>query len=495
MKKIFIAALVITTTIAAKAQDETDVLRYSQLQNYGTARSMGIGGAVGNIGADYSAIIVNPAGLARYSKSEFMLTTSFKNNAATATFLEGVGKDDKTKLALDNIALVLANRRSNRNGWRSGNFALGIQRVADFNRNTYIKGGINTKTSIANTWAQQANDAGGRRYVAQFGSLQSAMAYENYLLDTLSGNPDSLFSFVPTSQGIIQSKTVIESGSIQELNFALAGNYNDKFYVGGSLNFPIVNYDRSVSYREQDATKVLNNFNDLNYGESLSTNGIGVNAKLGLIYLPTKFLRLGAAVHTGTLYNLSDIYDYSLRTNLENGGNYDIPFGNYNGAVSYLITSPARAILSAAGMVGKYGFITADYEFVNYTRGKLTFNDANASDADAAYGRLVNNTIDNLYANSNNLRLGAELRLKDVSLRGGYARQGSPFADASRATTKIDYSAGIGFRGRSFFADFAYVLSNLNQTDYLYVLNGMTVPGYTTQFKNNTVSCTIGWKF
>ncbi|MBL0343571.1 MAG: hypothetical protein IPP71_23575 [Bacteroidetes bacterium] len=46
-----------------KAQNEIDALRYSQSMFGSTARSLSMGGAFGALGADFSTLSTNPAGI------------------------------------------------------------------------------------------------------------------------------------------------------------------------------------------------------------------------------------------------------------------------------------------------------------------------------------------------------------------------------------------------------------------------------------------------
>ena len=55
------SALLLTYSASSVfAQDETDALRFSYLQPQGTARSMGIGGALGALGGDFTSLSINP---------------------------------------------------------------------------------------------------------------------------------------------------------------------------------------------------------------------------------------------------------------------------------------------------------------------------------------------------------------------------------------------------------------------------------------------------
>lgn len=68
---ILVIGFVCSFSIWSIAQNEEDVLRYSQIEFSGTARYVGLGGAYGAIGADFSSLSSNPAGIGVYKRSEF----------------------------------------------------------------------------------------------------------------------------------------------------------------------------------------------------------------------------------------------------------------------------------------------------------------------------------------------------------------------------------------------------------------------------------------
>ena len=71
------------------AQTSSDILRYSFLNPQGTARAMGIGGAIGGLGGDFTSLSINPAGIGGYWKSEFMITPTFMSNNTRASLNSG----------------------------------------------------------------------------------------------------------------------------------------------------------------------------------------------------------------------------------------------------------------------------------------------------------------------------------------------------------------------------------------------------------------------
>ena len=81
MKKIFYY-LIFLICLNTLSQNHVDALRYSYLENLGTARLSSVGGSFGSLGADLSSIHINPAGLAIYRTDEvgFSLNSSINSS-------------------------------------------------------------------------------------------------------------------------------------------------------------------------------------------------------------------------------------------------------------------------------------------------------------------------------------------------------------------------------------------------------------------------------
>ena len=92
----------------------------------------------------------------------------------------------------------------------------------------------------------------------------------------------------------------MQRGGLSEFDIALSGNYNNKFYIGGTLGFPMVDYHEESSYSETDISDTIGYFKSFTLNEKLHTSGSGFNFKLGMIFRPVDWMRIGTAVHTPT---------------------------------------------------------------------------------------------------------------------------------------------------------------------------------------------------
>ncbi|SDY76054.1 hypothetical protein [Hymenobacter psychrophilus] len=76
--KYGLAVALMGTASHAFAQYQADALRFSQSQPVGTARTLGLGGATAAVGGDYGSVLVNPAGLGMFQRSEFSFSPGFR---------------------------------------------------------------------------------------------------------------------------------------------------------------------------------------------------------------------------------------------------------------------------------------------------------------------------------------------------------------------------------------------------------------------------------
>ena len=504
MKTLF-ASVFIVSTISATAQSTSEAYNLSNLSVQGTARSIGFGGALGSVGGDFSSISVNPAGLGVYRSSELTFTPSLKVNGSSTDFLGNTSTDNMTRGTVNNFGLVLTNapkgKRYEHRNWKSVSFAFGMNRVADFNR-TYNYSGTNTTSSATQVMEADAKKYGHDTIPGTIGYL----GYNTYLLD------DNLQSIVPFKGGINQANSVQEYGGINEYLLSLGGNYKEKLLLGISVGIPTVNYQRNTDYSETTlATNTTNpgNFQSFEYGTSNTVNGAGVNVKIGAIYKITDYLRIGASLHTPTWYNLNDHTDYFINSKV-NGNTYGLSSGDSQPAYdfNYSFTTPVKGVLSATFILKNLGFLTADYEYVDYSTMRYQYPDG----YDYNYGmsfqqeqRAMNDSIKANFGAASNIRVGAEIKLNHFFMvRGGFGYYGNPYSTANMSTQRIDISGGLGFRARHFFADFAVVNSMYtiyeqaySQPDYTYVSSGTQVAPPTAKINYNlmNIALTMGVKF
>lgn len=317
------------------------------------------------------------------------------------------------------------------------------------------------------------------------GNTLGGRAYNAYLIDYDSASSQFL-TRVPYKAGITQTHTVSERGGVNEVVFSFGGNYKEKLMLGATLGVPVINYTRNSTVTET-ALNPTANFTGYSYNEQLSTRGTGIDLKLGAIYKATDNVRLGVAIHTPTYYSLHDEYQYTL-----NNTGYT-PVQSDPGTYDYSLVTPWRAILSATVIASKQGFITADYEFVNYSSAQFILG---GNDKD--YQRQINSDITNAYQPTSIFRIGGELKLTSFfMLRAGVGYYGSPYQSQFDNNNRIDISGGVGLHFDHMFVDFAYQhiqYTNPDQFYALYYTNATIIENAYIKNSLNTVAVTVGFK-
>lgn len=473
------------------AQDVTDVMRYSFINPSGTARSMGFGNALGSVGGDFSTLSINPAGIGIYRRSEMMITPSIHINNVKGDYLNETNAEASSRVNFNNLGMVFTHtprgRRYDRSEWKAVSFGLGFNRLADFNR-TYSYGGLNTQTSYSQVFLNEV--------LQDPTNYQNNLGYQSYLI-----NQDNLgFYALPyeaTTQ-LRQKRYVEEHGGMNELLLSLGGNYMEKLMLGATVGIPIINYKRNNYFEETDATDNPDNyFKAFRYSETLQTTGIGFDLKLGAIYKPSDYFRLGVALHTPTWIALTDNYTQSITSNTETfkqtlGGTDTNPITTVDAIPSnfnYSIRTPWKAVLSATGMLGTHGFITADYEYVDYQSARLSFDNLYAAEENTR-----NAEIKSLTQATSNFRIGIEGKLENFFIRAGFGYYGSPYKSSISNVNRINISGGIGYRNNNFFADLGFMHTDLKEYETPYTLSGLFTPTATLQSSLNNLAITVGFK-
>jgi hypothetical protein len=470
-----------------QAQTDVDALRYSQTSVAGTARFTSMAGAFGAVGGDFSSLSLNPAGISVYRKSEFTMTPSLYLGQTNSNFLGKSTTENRFNFNFGNIGLVFTypiNHKQGEGGWQNWNFGLGFNRLNNFQANTYYEG-VNNNNSQLDYFVQQANkygisSDGFYEYLAnQTGLIYTVDSLGNFTNDMMKNN-----IYRET-----QRRTGTTRGAITETVFSFGGNYNNKLYLGATLGIRSLRYTDESMYEEIDKSNNIPEFANYSFNQYVSTSGVGVNLKLGMIYRANDYVRLGVAFHTPSFYSLHDDYKNTMRSQFDSLGNFSQ--SSPEGAYDYNLTTPFRAVGSIAFVFGKMGLISADYEYADYSGTR--FDASGSSFAD------VNDLIRQNYTSTGNLKIGTEWNYQNFVFRGGYAMNGSPFstrvnlhgADGSRTS----YTGGIGIRDKDFYFDIGYVYTTGKDYYQPYTLSDTEVPGIINTATNHNFTFTFGVKF
>ncbi len=491
MKRVILTTgIVLFLVLTNFGQNEEDVLRYSTFEVLGSARYMGLGGAFGALGADFSTLSSNPAGIGLYKKSEFSIAPSIHLGNSKSTYNRTSLEDGKNNFALENSGIVILGKpvdKLGKNPLENWQIGFGINRLKDFNNRVKIDG-LNTENSILETYVEYSNGKNPQR----LNSFDTRPAFDTFLIDTIiDSGPDFQYIHAYDCVGgfisTIQRKYIETNGSMNEWILSGGINISDKFYFGLTFGFPCIRYKQNSIYTEinQNPEKDLIEFNIYEY---LETRGSGFNLKFGAISRPMPYIRLGVAFHTPTWYHrMSDNWSTSLNAYYSAQPPYFQNALSPSGSYDYRMQTPWKGIGSLAVIFGKKGLVSTDVEYINYSKATLSASD------DGFYDE--NQTINNSFTDAINVRAGLEFNLELIQLRGGYGYYGSPFDGDINDGKRQRFSAGLGFRGSAFFADmaFSYLLSDLDY--YLYGTESIMVNPVHTRFNSYALAFTFGFRF
>lgn len=469
------------------AQYAKDAVRFSTFQSGSTSRIKAIGNAGTAVGGDLSSVGGNPAGLGFFTSSEANFTPEFDGSTARTGYLGQSASIRKSDLNLNNASIVFYSRlntprgQDKSKGWLSLNFGMGYNRTNNFDQriNYYAK---NNNSSINDYYAALANTDG-----ANDGTLPG-WAYGQNLID-LYGTTNPVYKSNAYA-GVNQNNTITRSGGQSEFNLALGANYSNKLYLGLGVGITSLRYNSTNDFNEGGVASVLEGstpadrtFNS-DYIQNQTTKGEGFNAKFGFIYKLLENVRIGATITTPTYMTIDDTYAESLISSFNNGAKYT------NGPSDYPLTYNMRTPFKASGglsvFLGKYGFITGDVEYIDYSTTRLSSND----DYDNTFD---NNIIKNTYRSALNTHLGAEIKLTSaVALRGGYGIQGNALKNGGGQTNTV--TGGLGYRFGSYYIDAAYMHINGSQTITPYT-DGALTPSADVNSSSNNVFVTVGFRY
>ncbi len=492
MKRFLLIPLFTGFSFALHAQYAGDALRFSQTQPGSTARFAAIGNANTGIGGDLSSFGGNPAGLALFTKSEANVSFEFNNYNNTAKYLNAYSKGSLDRLNMHQGGVVFyipAFRPKGSDleqGWVSFTTGLSYNRHADFGNNLLYKG-TNPNNSIADNFSELATKNYGTPSSLAQGSIER-MAYDSYLIGYDAAGD---YYFPETDVNNIQTKNEERRGGQTQVNMSFAANYSNKFYLGLNLGFAGINYTSNSGYSEKGFNVTENSNYQASFLQDQVTSGKGFNAKVGFIYKPNATFRFGASFESPTWYQIDDSYTEVLNSKYTKASlNYTNAAENYS--FVYRLRTPLKLSGGLGIFFGSAGFISADVDMIDYST--IQFRGTNNLDLQTITDN--NQDVFAAYKKTYNYRLGAEFRIDQIALRGGYGIQGNPhknLPDASH-TTKT-YSAGIGYRVKNYYADLCYQQLTSSASLKPYTLADGSAPTALIDAKKTNIFLTFGIRF
>lgn len=462
------------------AQDISDALRYSTGDIQGTARFRAMSGAFGALGGDLSAISLNPAGSAIYNNGQASFTISIYDNDTATNYFGTTNSSSNSDFELNQAGTVFVfDNKNSSSPWRKFVLGLSYEQLQNFEDYFYASG-INNRSidSYFLDYAQGlrldeisafedesiTNAYGEIGAIYGFGHQQAFLGYESYILEPDTNDDANTTYYSNIAQGSFdQEYSYASLGYNGKFSVNTAVQYKDNIYLGLNLNSHFINYERST-YLNETNSNVGSIINEVGFENNLYTIGSGFSFQLGTIAKLNESVRIGFTYDSPIWYNISDEttqYISTLRDDSGSNARQTLNPQIINIFPSYKLQTPSKITGSIALVLAKMGILSFDYSRKDY--GRTKFKPQNDS-----HFAIQNNIISNNLTASNSYKVGGEIRLEQLSLRGGYRFEESPYKDTSFYGNLRGYSLGIGYNFGGAKLDFAYEDSERRINHQLY---------------------------
>ena len=490
--KYIFFAVSLFAALSANAQETYENAKLAGEDLNGTARYVGMGGAMEALGADISTIGSNPAGIGLFRHSNVSLSAGLLMQSDGKEFSNG----KKTNLSFDQIGGVYTTRTGQKsflnfgfNYHKSKNFdyilnAAGSLNGSSQNKQSYIKGILGDENS-GGFFVRKDNNGKNVGYVDATPPLPSTppkVAYTWSQIDDLYWN-----SLIPGSTGTYNYEKATgytldraHTGYIGNYDFAVSGNLNDRVYLGLTFGMKDVNYKGYSEYREN-----LNNAGGVLVRDERKVTGSGFDITAGEIVRPVAEspFRIGAYVKSPTWYDLTT----SNTTGLVYAQGTKNKESYISNSYDFKMWTPWKFGFSLGHTIGNNIALGATYEYENYANINSRVN--NGGYYDYYYDQYYESSIPDKNMNAHTkevlkgvstLKLGVEYKpVSNVALRMGYNYVGAKYAsdrqkDPGLASFGTAYSSttdytnwgeinrftlGVGYQVKKFNIDLAYQYS------------------------------------
>ena len=471
LKYIFITAALLNM-FCASAQDIYTMESVTSEDLNGTARFIGMGGAMSALGADISTMGTNPAGIGLYRSAD--VATSLSLNALA----EGQKFDEhgKTRMSYDQAGIVYP--------FKMGNGSMRFFNVGfNYHKRKNFKSLIGADQLLANgasqTW--EMIDVSSYWGGTDKGTPLSNAGYQTqtYLYEKSGEVDDSGYEQYYKYYGVNNSYRKWVTGGIQQYDFNMSTNISDRYYFGITFGVYNVDVDSYSGYMENLALNDGTSVGDYLLTNARSLSGNGIDFKFGTIIYPIEgsSFRVGLSFSTPVWYSLTANCTSQIYSTI-GGKKYD--YRTEVGDHDFNIRTPWKFNISAGGTIGNFLALDAEYEYSDYSSASLSYDDSYDEwgwGGNQTKDRELNREASKYLKGVSTVRLGAEAKLDyGLSLRLGYNYVSTPIKsnalqnqfinsasiDYNTSTNYVNlgdinrYTVGLGYKAKHFYTDFAW---------------------------------------
>lgn len=505
MKKLSLLFIGVLSMGNIMSQDITDAVRYSFDEVQGSARFRGMSGAFGALGGDMSAVSINPAGSAIFTKSHASISLSSLNINNDVNYFNGLNSSSESKFDLNQTGAVFVFENNNQNSdWKKFVLSVAYDKISSFDDN-WVASGTNTNFgTIGNYFLAYAQSLRldeisalpGESYTGAyseigsfygFGNQQAFLGYESYILEPDANTDDNTgYTLNISGNNFNQRYSYIATGYNGKLGFNVASQYKDNLFFGLNLNSHFLNYSRSTFLNESNSN-AASSVSNVQFENNLSTTGSGFSFQLGAIAKLTNEFRVGFTYNSPTWYTIleeSSQYISTIRVDGETNATQVINPNIVNIFPEYRLQTPGKLTGSLAYVFGEQGLISFDYS-------RKDFGNTKFKPTSDAYFATQNNIINDNLKVASTYRIGGEYRLQAFSFRGGYRLEESPYENEELYGNLDGYSLGLGYDFGNIKLDLAFDQSNRKGDSQLYNV-GLTDTA-SIDSKNTNVTLSLGF--
>ncbi|WP_028896048.1 OmpP1/FadL family transporter [Prevotella sp. HUN102] len=526
MKKQYYFLFASLLAMPAMAQETYENARLTGEDLNGTARYVGMGGALEALGADISTIGSNPAGIGLFRHNTLSVSGGLLMQGKGNEFANG----KKTNASFDQIGGVYSTRTGRKsylnlgfNYHKSKNFnyilnAANSLNGSSQNGQSYLKGMLGSEANGGFS-VRQMKDGTYMGYVddksdnTSYSWSQTDYLYWNTVIpDVKAGPNDSKFFEYPAQSYMFDRSS---KGYIANYDFNISGNIKDRVFLGVTFGIKDVDYKGYSEYNET----LMGNKGTIAMADERRVSGTGFDVTAGVIVRPldNSPFRFGAYVKSPTWYNLTTENYTQILNNTTEGGTHDS--GKISNAYDFKIWTPWKFGFSLGHTVGNYLALGLSYEYEDHSTINTRINDGVYYDYDSwyGYGDVYESTSADGYMNEHaeialkgvsTLKLGAEYKpTANLALRIGYNYISPKYnAEAQKNPTLPSYgtsyssatdytnwdatnrfTCGIGYQIKKFNIDLAYQYSS--QKGEFYPFSNLSVED-GGQIHSNTTTAT-----
>lgn len=556
MKKIVSLAVFTLAMLPAAAQDTYENARLLGADLNGTARYVGMGGALDALGADISTIGTNPAAIGVFRHSTASVSMGIVSQEDAKRF-DQVGK---TNFSFDQVGFVYSTQ-TDRNSFL--NFAFNYHKSRNFDQILSAANSLSHASlgKLAYGKSCQLDERQGGYFLEENStdgvvdgwhdrsSNNRAYTYtqwDHVYTNGVNWDQDNFDPSEPYKNVFLEAEGYefdrAHSGYIGNFDFNLSGNLDNRLFLGVTLGIKHVDYKGYSEYLERVVDGNDRYIGNTVLADERKITGTGIDLSIGAIYRPIEDspFRVGLTIKTPTWYDLKsrnatvlfNATDYNkLNPDYANWGYDEFPSGE---TYEFRYYTPWQFGLSAGHTIGNYLALGAGWDYADYGCADNRVKDGydEYGNPDSYSDEVMNRHTENTLRGVSTLKAGVEFKPDpSIAVRLGYNYVSPMYQDNGVRDTRLssignwysstaDYTnwkstnritCGLGFKHNGWNFDLAYQYSatkgqffpfqSMNFTDivpnndntYNYEVNASTPTD--VKFNRHQLLFTVGYTF